>query len=195
MRTFTILFILLAVASIMQCSAPSAQESTTDSKMTRKEYLAQGQKLAQQTQQVLARNLIQAIADSGTAHAVSFCSIRAVALTDSVGKSVNASIRRVTDKPRNTGNKATIEELQIIQSKKDELEETGNCSPQLVYDEKYVVGYYPIITQGLCMSCHGEKNTLDPKTLTTIDSIYPTDQATGYQTGALRGMWAVRMQK
>jgi len=47
----------------------------------------------------------------------------------------------------------------------------------------------PIITQPLCLACHGE--TISPDVAEAISSIYPDDQATGFAVGDLRGIFWV----
>jgi hypothetical protein len=52
------------------------------------------------------------------------------------------------------------------------------------------VGYVePIFVQPLCLTCHGTE--LAPELEAAIEQHYPSDEATGYVAGDLRGMfWA-----
>jgi hypothetical protein len=56
--------------------------------------------------------------------------------------------------------------------------------------DKNTVGYAePIYMQPLCVTCHGAN--LAPDLQKKLDELYPTDQATGYAAGDLRGIfWA-----
>jgi hypothetical protein len=52
-----------------------------------------------------------------------------------------------------------------------------------------VVVAEPILTQPMCLTCHGKQ--LDPALAEKIRGRYPGDQATGYEAGQLRGIfWA-----
>jgi len=52
------------------------------------------------------------------------------------------------------------------------------------------VGYVePIITQPLCLTCHGD--SLEPNVAARIESLYPEDHAVGFRTGDLRGVFWV----
>jgi hypothetical protein len=48
----------------------------------------------------------------------------------------------------------------------------------------------PITLQPMCTTCHGE--SVDPALAARIRELYPTDEATGFRVGELRGLfWAV----
>ena len=52
------------------------------------------------------------------------------------------------------------------------------------------VGYVePILTQALCLACHGE--SLQPEIATKINESYPDDEATGFEAGEFRGVFWV----
>ena len=52
------------------------------------------------------------------------------------------------------------------------------------------VGYVePIVTQPMCIACHGE--TLSPAVADAIGRLYPEDRATGFAAGDLRGVFWV----
>mgnify|MGYP001556941193 CR=1 FL=1 len=59
-----------------------------------------------------------------------------------------------------------------------------------------MVGYYAIVTNTMCLKCHGDKDvTIEPETFEKIKTLYPSDKATGYAANELRGMWVVEMDK
>ena len=48
----------------------------------------------------------------------------------------------------------------------------------------------PITMEAPCLACHGDEAQIDPAVLAAIRAKYPTDVATGYQFGDLRGaLW------
>ena len=59
-----------------------------------------------------------------------------------------------------------------------------------------MVGYYPIVTNALCVKCHGNKDIdIEQPTFRKIKALYPSDKALGYSVNELRGMWKVEMNK
>jgi hypothetical protein len=55
--------------------------------------------------------------------------------------------------------------------------------------------YYPIVTNTMCLQCHGKKDALQPELLRKLANLYPADQAVGYAENEVRGIWSVRMKK
>ncbi len=61
-------------------------------------------------------------------------------------------------------------------------------SPRTVPLPEGRAGYVePILTQPLCLVCHGE--TLAPEVAERITELYPQDEAVGFQVGDLRGVF------
>ena len=155
-----------------------------------------GKNIAMQTKSVLGKNLLEAINTKGTENAVSFCSIKAIPLTDSMALLLNAKVKRVSDKNRNPNNKANKTELAYIESIKLAISKGEVPKPKLTTLEDKQIGYYPIITNKMCMQCHGQvvKEIL-PNTLSKLKKLYPNDRAVGYKLDELRGIWVVEMDK
>lgn len=158
--------------------------------------LEKGQQLAMQTKAVLGKNLLGAINADGTEHALAFCNTRAYPLTDSMATALNADIKRVSDKNRNPNNAANATELAYIAQAKEALAKGETAKPHLQEIEGRMVGYYPIMTDKMCLQCHGQTQTeVLPATLTAIQALYPKDKAVGYKANELRGIWVVSMAK
>ena len=140
---------------------------------------------------------MQAINKGGTEYAVDFCSTKAIELTDSVGRSLNAKVKRVSDNNRNPKNSANWDELNYMQAAKRDLENGKTPDPGFLdVGNNRIVHYYPIVTNQLCMQCHGQpKSDISSTTLTKINTLYPNDRATGYKLNELRGIWVVEMNK
>lgn len=159
-------------------------------------FLQKGQKIAMNTKKVLSKNLIQAINSTGTEEALSFCSTRAVPITDSMSIALNAKVKRVSDKNRNKKNNANQTELAYINKAKLSLEKGLKPKPQLIKLGNKKIGYYPILTNQMCLQCHGQKNSeISINTLSKINKLYPKDLAVGYKVNELRGIWVVEMDK
>ena len=144
----------------------------------------------------LGKNLMKAIQDKGTEGAVEFCNLRAIPLTDSISVMNNAQIKRVSDKPRNPGNKANKEELGYIATFKEQLASGVEVDPMVVTGNEEVTVYYPITTNTMCLQCHGKPNEqVKPTTMATLIELYPEDKAVGYDVNEVRGIWTVVFDK
>lgn len=159
-------------------------------------YMDLGQQYVNATQAVLSRNLLEAINRDGAPYALDFCNVRAYPITDSLAKVHHAGIRRVSDKARNAANKANDKEMAHISSLKSIMAKGENLSPSVTEQNGKMVGYYPIITNAMCLQCHGKPNVdISAATLDKIHALYPDDLATGYGVNELRGLWVVEMDK
>lgn len=158
-------------------------------------YLEKGQQYALATKAILGKNLIGAINDQGTAKALSFCNTKAIHLTDSMAVEQGVSIKRVSDFERNPNNRANEEELKPIEIMKTQLTNGENAQAIIVENANQVTGYYPIITNTMCLQCHGESSLIDVETQLAIDKLYPEDKAIGYGENELRGIWVIEMLK
>ena len=179
---------------IKSCSSPSAKQEKESETKEEFSFLERGQSIALNAKSALGQNLIKAISEGGTAHAIEFCNIRAIPITDSLAQLQNAQIKRVSDNNRNPYNAANADELNYIKKVKEQIasKEEFNGEVKLI-DGKWV-GYYPIITNAMCLQCHGKpKEDIEPSTLAMIDEKYPNDLAKGYAINELRGIWVVEM--
>ncbi len=157
-------------------------------------YIKKGKQFVSEAKKILGKNLGNAIKSGGAANAVSFCSEKALFLTDSTAKSHKVKIKRVSDKNRNILNEATGKELAYINKSKKLISEGSEPKPQVFASDNKVVIYYPIIVNQMCLKCHGNiSKDIETKTYETIKKLYPEDKATGYNVGDLRGIWVVTM--
>jgi cytochrome c551/c552 len=151
--------------------------------------------IAGEAKAVLGKNLLSAIQQKDAAFAVEFCNTRAYPLTDSVAALYQASIKRVSDKPRNHMNRANETELAYILELKEKLAKGEKISPKITERNGIVTGYHMIETVPMCLQCHGipGKNIL-PETQNKIKSLYPYDEATGYSENQVRGIWVIEVR-
>lgn len=150
---------------------------------------------AMAAKKALGKNLVQAISEEGTIGAIEFCNTKAIALTDSISVMNNAVIRRVSDKTRNPKNAANEEELGYITYFKKLVATGKEPKPVVIRDNGEVNFYYPIVTNALCLQCHGKpQEQVLPETLATLKSLYPNDQATGYGDNQVRGVWSINFE-
>ena len=159
-------------------------------------YLDLGKNISSTTQAVLGKNLMNAMAKGGPEYALEFCNSKAYPLTDSMALVQKTSIKRVSDKARNPLNQANRLEKSIIVSVKEQLKNSESPKSEIREVKGKMVAYYPIVTNAMCLQCHGKVNqTVQQKTFDKINDYYPKDQALGYDVNQLRGLWVVEMQK
>ncbi|MDN3620921.1 DUF3365 domain-containing protein [Polaribacter undariae] len=159
-------------------------------------YSERGLKYALSTKAVLGKNLMSKIQKEGTLAALNFCNVQAFPLTDSMSVVHKATIKRVSDKPRNIKNVANTLEKGYINIFKEEAKKNKESEPIVVVSSEDVKVYYPIKTNSMCLQCHG-KPTSDIKstTLAQIDKLYPKDLAFGYSENQVRGIWSITFNK
>ena len=169
------------------------QAQTNDEELP---YGERGLKYALTTKAVLGKNLMGTIQQKGVLEALAFCNAQAYPLTDSMAVVHHAKIKRVSDKPRNPKNVANLEELKYIEDFKQTIANNEEPKPLVKEFDKNVKVYYPITTNTMCLQCHGKPNeTVNELTLTKIRSLYPMDQAIGYDVNEVRGIWSITFDK
>lgn len=155
-----------------------------------------GLNYALSTKKVLGKNLMGTIQKKGTIEALKFCNVQALPLTDSMANKQSAVIKRVSDKPRNRSNSANTKELGYISNFKTLLSEGKKYSPIVEEVNDSVHFYYPIVTNSMCLQCHGSpKHQIEQKTLTLLAELYPNDQAINYSENDVRGIWSIHFKK
>lgn len=186
-------FIFIALGILLfSCNKKSKDEITVISEES-KETL---QKYAVETKGVLGKNLMNAINTQGTEKAIEFCSTKAIVLTDSMGTAFDATLKRVSDKPRNPLNKATENETDFINELKEKISKGEKMTPKFTESDGKITGYFPIETNAMCLQCHGSKDLdINPNVLKKIAQLYPKDLATGYKENQIRGIFVVTQNK
>lgn len=156
-------------------------------------YTAKGNEIVKATFAELSGNLMEQMKAGGPAQAIPFCNEQALPITNQLAEKFDVTIKRTSNKVRNSGNEPSERELQILEQYSNSLQNKTNLEPIVEVDAQNVKHYYaPIIAQANCLACHGTINeTVAVKTDSIIKSLYPNDLATGYKEGDLRGIWSV----
>lgn len=143
----------------------------------------------------LGQKLRGTMSSEGPIAAVGVCKETAPAIAKRLSEQHAAQVGRVGTRARNakTGvpnawqREALTEfDARIAQGEKPaameywKVVETGNGQRELHYAKA-------IVTQPLCVSCHGNTEDIPAPLLEKIRAEYPQDQATGYSAGKLRG--------
>ncbi|WP_353662566.1 DUF3365 domain-containing protein [Hydrogenimonas sp. SS33] len=145
----------------------------------------------------LGGNLKKHMKKGGPAEAFGFCSTHAADLTAEVdnrlGKRV--SIKRVTLKPRNPANEAAGDEKAVLEALETLDKNHVRLPRHLIEKTPGGYKYYKplVINKKVCLKCHGTH--IDPALKAKIDKTYPTDKATGYKMGDLRGAVVVTIKQ
>lgn len=159
-------------------------------------YEQVGLNMAFTTKAELGKNLMGTMKEKGVVAALEFCNIKAISLTDSMATAHKARIKRVSDKTRNPNNKANNSELKNIEVFKNLLSNNEDISPIVETKNDSIHFYYPIITNEMCLKCHGTPNKeIGTKTLSALERLYPNDMAVGYTENQVRGIWSIQFKK
>jgi len=174
----------------------SATQDGGEEDVSAMDYEERGRKFAMGTKQALGSKLLASIQEFGPAGAVDFCHIHAMPITDSMATKYSASIKRVSDRPRNPANQANAEERAYIEALKGAKAQGEELPPLVVHKNGTVKAYYAIETNDMCLKCHGNKGAeIAADTWKVISEKYPNDQATGYSSGEVRGLFVVEMDE
>lgn len=169
------------------------KKGNSDVKLTVKE---RGMQMAQTTKAELGKNLMGQIQKNGVIAALDFCNIQAMPITDSMATVHKAHIKRVSDKPRNPKNKANASELLYLENFKKQVAAGSEVNPIIVEMGTETEFYYPIVTNSMCLKCHGTPGKeLETLTLSKIKELYPADKAIGYTENQVRGIWSISFEK
>lgn len=137
------------------------------------------------------------IKQNGIVSAVDICADTAQTLTKQFGEKHNLIIKRVSTKNRNPQNipddfeKAAIEKFENMIDD-GSLKKSSDFLEVLNSDGIKTVRYAkPIVTDGICLSCHGNDKTISKEVKDVIEKRYPNDKAVGFAIGDLRGIISI----
>jgi hypothetical protein len=186
-----ILIVVSWILLMSSCSenATSQNETTVDIDDA---YIAKGKTIAASTFSILGSNLQKAMKEGGVQNAVKYCNLAASPLVDSLMQVHQASIKRTSLKTRNPKNQPTKEERIQLEKYQKQYETGAVLKTVSQKSNKRITFYAPIYVMELCQKCHGKiDESLKKEDFAFIRDIYPTDEATNYSAGDLRGMWSI----
>lgn len=170
-------------------------KNNTTPTIAKDDYIGLGRQIVMSTKKTLGKHLKMTIKNEGTAAAVRFCNLNAIPILDSMALVHNANISRVTNRTRNQNNNANQLEEELILAYQSQIENEEDLKPTLKETDDNATFYMPIVTNQMCMKCHGAESDIDTVTLNEINNLYPKDMATGYKPQQIRGIWRVIMEK
>ncbi len=180
---------LLLITTAFSCR-PKADEREKQA------FLATADSISVLAQQLLLKNVSEAVQAGGPVMAIDFCSLNAGNLTDSLSIANSVIIRRLTDQPRNLENLVRDHPDKAIWSYFQKTVRAGGSPRDTVISSGapgHLVYYKPILlAMPTCLKCHGDPSVdIGKSTLVKISEKYPEDKAVGYRPGDLRGMWKI----
>jgi hypothetical protein len=132
--------------------------------------------------------LQNAIAVGDLVNAIQVCAVEAPAIAQQLSAETGWEVSRVSLKPRNASTAVPDEWERTTLQQFDQRQRAGEAGAQINTSE--VVGQQFRYMQAqpamsLCLTCHGTDISTDLRSV--LQQHYPTDQATGYSLGEIRG--------
>lgn len=132
----------------------------------------------------LSGRLAEVMQSDGPIAAIEVCSREASEIAKTVGDEHGVTIGRTALKLRNSANAPPDWVQPLIIKPKDE--------PQFIeLANGHTGALLPIKLKAKCVTCHGPADEIADEVKTQIAKLYPTDSATGYKEGDLRGWFWV----
>lgn len=196
MRIRTMLAVLLgSINLILFQGCDNSSSSPFMSEIADSSFVALGMEITDDAFKVLSGHLGRAMGEGGVPNALEYCNENAIPLTDSLSELHGVILSRTALRTRNDQNKPSDQEKGILKGyeKMAESDGMGKFTPEIRRDGVEKVSFYrPIYALGKCMACHGTPGVeLAQEHLEQIRTLYPSDQATNFKPGDLRGMWVV----
>ncbi|MCB9034212.1 MAG: DUF3365 domain-containing protein [Chitinophagales bacterium] len=189
---YTFIAILFLVIACQTKKENTAQTSESTATTVVNDSIAKGKQQIQIIRDSIGANLQNAIENGGTASAIAFCNIEANNIVEATSGDFKGKIKRVSDKPRNPNNQASEAELAFIQACKDSLNNATMPKPKMHYVDDKAFAYYPIVTNNMCMQCHGTPmKDIPADVVSVLQEKYPNDKAINYKPQAIRGLFVV----
>jgi hypothetical protein len=183
-----ILILSLVLLSTTIPAMAGADESVPD-------WLTRSRTLAQQLGTELKGELAAALASSGPSGAIEVCRKRAPEIAARLSREAGATVSRTALRVRNPANAPDDLQRAVLEQFADDLaagrvEQPLEAAVEINRGGSIERRYMRAITMdALCVSCHGAE--LAPEVASAIARAYPSDQATGFQPGQLRGAFSV----
>jgi len=157
--------------------------------------LSKGRAAAAALNDTLREKLVASMKDSGPKGAMQVCSLQAQALTHEVAEKQGVRLGRTTSKLRNPKNAPDAWERKLL-SRLEEQGREGKLPDEMFerseVDGKKVFRYAkPLMIAPVCTRCHGDLSQIPEEVRGMLKDRYPSDQATGYKPGDLRGIVSV----
>ena len=185
---------LLLFSSLLSIPALAGNDVPDQQRMT-----DEAREAARQLVTTLGDALQQALADSGPEGAITVCRDTAPMLAGSLSRQTGWKVGRVSLRTRNPliGQPDAWE--QEILRQMDKYAAAGADLSSLSVSEMvsepdgtYFRFMKALPVKPLCLTCHGNEQTIPESVRARLSSEYPHDRATGYQAGQIRGAVTIK---
>ncbi|MFZ5482032.1 MAG: Tll0287-like domain-containing protein [Myxococcota bacterium] len=151
--------------------------------------LARAEEAATRLGGTLKKRVTEEMGKGGPASAVTVCSVEAPALAEKIRAETGVTVGRASLKLRNPANAPPpwVQAWLVAQAGKP----AAQVSPSATVADGRARVLRPIAVEAPCLACHGPPEAIAPEVRAELARRYPTDAATGYAVGDLRGaLWA-----
>ncbi|TAN63014.1 MAG: DUF3365 domain-containing protein [Magnetospirillum sp.] len=143
----------------------------------------------------LQGELKAAMESGGPVAAITVCNQRSPAIAADMSARTGWMVARTSLKPRNSASAPTVWEEGVMRDFERRIA-AGEPVADLARAEVVEEGGAPLFrfakavpTAELCLNCHGSE--LKPETQAALRHLYPTDTATGFKVGDMRGIFSL----
>lgn len=148
--------------------------------------------------QTLGGELKAAMTAGGPAQAISVCKERAPKIAAEAAQRTGMQIKRVSPKNRNPKGVPDAWETEALAGLEKRLaagekpETLDTHSVVSTPDGKVFRYAKALVTQPVCVNCHGAAENLSPEVKAKLAAEYPDDKAIGYAPGMIRGVLSIK---
>ncbi len=140
----------------------------------------------------LMQALTSALQEGGPTRAIEVCRDKAPKIAERLSAESGAKVSRTSLKVRRESNAPEAWQREVLESferRKTAGEDLAAVEYFETTDDGGARYMKPIVTQPLCIACHG--TSLAPEVRKALAQHYPNDTATGFQVGDVRGAFVV----
>ncbi len=187
MKTAAKLFVFLLISFVFIVAAGNDGDSN----------LEKAREISQKFMSELKTALKKNMKEGGPSRAIKVCSELAPEISSRFSRKTGWRIGRTSLKVRNPKNMPDKWELEKLY-KLEKLNGKSSEKPPEVYDivkkkdRKYFRYMKAIPTKEICLNCHGSKKSMSKEIKNILAEKYPSDKATGYKTGEIRGAFTFK---
>ena len=194
MRLHTLLFTPLLATSLALASANTPSKDSTAEMPAKQEGIKYIKMLGGALKTQLQTHMKS---DQSGLSAMGFCSAKAEDITKEVNMKLpkHASVRRTALKIRNENNTPDLLDIEVMQAYEKSIS-SNTFQPndiKVIVDDNTTRVYKPLVTQKVCLKCHG--STISKEIQSLITANYPNDRAVGFKEGSLRGVIVSEIKK
>jgi hypothetical protein len=194
-RLLAVILIAAAVAAVVraQVDAPPTSWRIGAAPAELHDAISRADMVVAGLHDALQRELAAGLVQGGPAFAVQSCHIDVMGVTARIARRPGVTAGRTSDRLRNPANRPPEWAAALVAAA------AGRPARDIdgyVVDLGEAVGVLrPIAHQPACTACHGPAQQIDSRVRASLAVRYPTDRATGFHEGDLRGWFWVRLPK